>query len=270
MKSPSATFIANEEATQRRPVELYHIYDSNSNHWRYTSGDVSVSYGGNTYTPATIKRSSVKIDDQLNESTLNVQFSQITTPIINYIATYPFDTIWISVNKLHRDQSPLEASVVFIGQIRNVSFRGNIATINCVGFETFLKKPMLRYRYQNGCNNSLYDTRCGVTAASYKTSATVTVSADGLTVSAAAFGGESDGYFTRGKLEYGNEKRLIVGHTGNDLTLRSAMQTLETGHTADAYAGCDLLIETCKNKFNNVVNFFGMPYIPFENPALRW
>jgi hypothetical protein len=44
---------------------------------------------------------------------------------------------------------------------------------------------------------------------------------------------------------------------------------LAVGDTYNIVAGCDRLFGTCKNRFNNVVNFRGEPYIPGQDVILR-
>jgi len=40
------------------------------------------------------------------------------------------------------------------------------------------------------------------------------------------------------------------------------------GKQVIVYAGCDKTPQTCKNKFNNLQNFRGFPYIPVKNPVI--
>jgi hypothetical protein len=41
-----------------------------------------------------------------------------------------------------------------------------------------------------------------------------------------------------------------------------------TGTAFTAYAGCDKSMATCQGKFNNVINFKGMPFIPVAETAV--
>ncbi|MBN2568123.1 MAG: DUF2163 domain-containing protein [Deltaproteobacteria bacterium] len=270
MKSASADYIAKEESSQRKPVELYHIWRDGGENWRYTSGDVSVSFGGNTYAPATLKRGVAKYDSQLEVTTMTVEAQYAETPFIQFIANNPIETFWIQISKLFRDQDPLEAGVIFIGQIKNVSFKGVQAGVECVGFEHFLKMPVPVFRYQLSCNHNLFDEKCKVVKASYKNTTTVSLDATGCILTSADFGAFDEGYFTYGRVEFNNTYRTIISHSGNTVTLAYKFITLETGNSVDVYPGCDGEIETCRDKFSNVNQFLGFPYIPLENPATRF
>ena len=273
MKSVSDDYIALEQADQRKPAEIYHIWRDGGQHWYYTSGDVTVSYDGNDYTPATLKRGGSKYDSQLEVTTMDITAQYAETPVIEYLANNPIEILWIQISKLFRDQSPFEISVVFIGQIKNVSFKGVQANVKCVGFEHFLKMPIPVFRYQLTCNHKLFDTKCTVVKASYKTTTAVTVSGSGLVLTSADFGSEDDGYFILGRIEFGGTYRTIVYHVGNEIHLSYKFNELDTGESVDAYPGCDGKIETCRDKFTvagtNIVHFLGFPYIPQENPSLR-
>lgn len=268
MKEVSAEYIAKEEAAQRLPVELYHFWVVDGNHFYHTSGDVSVVYGGNTYVPATMKRGSVQYDSRLEVSTLDVTATPITDPVVDFIAMNPVTQVWVEVLKLFRDQDPYEACIIFLGQVATVGFKGLTANVKCVGFEAYLTQPIPRYRYQPECNNTLYDDKCKIDKDLYKVVATLSgLSSNGLELTSATFSTKADGYFRFGYVEFGIAKRMITDHVGTLVKIRYRIPDLENGDVVTAYAGCDLNIETCRDKFGNVNQFFGSPFIPAENPA---
>ncbi|MFA5753983.1 MAG: DUF2163 domain-containing protein [Patescibacteria group bacterium] len=268
MKSPSETYIANEEASKRKPVELYKIWVG-STYYYYTNGDVAVVFDSQTYTPATISRGSLENNSTLDVSVMRVQFAPIAVPILQYIAINPIDIIWIEISRLFRDQSPLEKSVIFIGQIKSVSFKGVNAEAECVSFEHFLRMPVPVYRYSISCNHKVFDALCGLTAASYQISASVTLDETQTQLTASAFDALADGYFIGGLAQFEGESRVIIAHTGSVITLAYKFNNLESSDTVDVYPGCDGTPTTCRDKFDNITHYFGFPFIPDENPALR-
>jgi uncharacterized phage protein (TIGR02218 family) len=269
MKDVSATYIANEEAEKRKPVEIYKIWlDSESEYWYYTSGDVAVTYDGNSYTPAQLKRSLVKYDSDLEVTSMTISASYLNDSVVDYLVQNPIEIVWISLMKLHRSDLT-EADVIFIGQIKTVAFKGGDAQINCVGFEHFLKKTIPTWRYQLTCNHTVFDSGCGLTKATYKTTETITLSADGLTLTGTAFGTKADGYFIGGEVVFGYESRPIVYHVDTVIKIAYAFLELETSDSVDAYPGCDGRPETCKDTFSNIINRLGFETTPQENPGLR-
>lgn len=271
MKDVSPSYIAQEEATKRKPVELYDIWRVNGEgeEKNYTTGDVMVPFVGKDYYPATLKRSLVRYDSELDITRCTVQAAFVEDPVLEFIAINPIEIYWIKIMKLHRDQLPLEADVIFLGQIKNVTFKGIQADVECVGFEHFLKMPIPKERYQLTCNWQVFDLKCKIVKASYKTTAAVTLDLTKTILTAAAFGTKPDGYFTGGSVEFGVEARTIVSHVGNIITIVYRMTNLVSGNSVDAYPGCDGRNVTCRDKFVNILNFLGFPYIPIENPAYR-
>lgn len=274
MKTPSAAYSAKETASQRQPVELYHVWHIESDvHWRYTSGDIAVTFGGNVYNPVTIKRGSVVYNSELEVSSLAVSVARTDAPFSEFVARNPIDILWIQVSRLFRDQAPLEAGVIFIGQVKAVSIKGASANVNCVGFENQLRQPVPSERYQVGCNWTVFDlnspkvAKCTLDKDSYKLTTTVTVSADGLELTSSDFALQADDYYQLGYIFFEGQRRLITAHVGSVVTLRFEFVDLESSDSVDAYPGCDGSGVTCRDKYNNIVNFSGFMYIPLDNPA---
>ena len=265
----SATYIAKEEAVQRKPAELYHIWRDGGGHLYYTSGDVSVVFNSNTYTPATIKRGMIKKDSEIEVSTLSIQALNLSSVTTDFFAINPVEILWISVAKIHREQSPLEANIIFLGQIKEVSFSGIAADITCVGFELFLKMPIPQWRFQINCNHKVFDANCSLTKASYKTTTAVTLDATKTQLTSSSFGAQANGYFTGGEITFQDEHRTAIAHVGNLVTLAYPMKNLVSTDTVDAYPGCDGRPETCRDKFNNVIHSLWFKYIPLDNPTQR-
>ena len=267
-KNVTQKYIDKEEAILRQPVELYHIWQDGGSHWRHTSGDVDVVYSGNVYSRAAIERGTVQYDSKLEISTLSIQVKALADPVIKYLARNPLGVYWIEVLKLFRDQTPYEASVIFLGQIRSVSFKGLQGNIECAGFEVYLNRSIPKFRYQTSCNYILLDDYCGLNKTDYDLSVTLTdVRNNGLQLTSLAFGTKPDDYFKFGYAESGDDKRMITYHVGNVIKLRYNIPDLAVGSTITIYAGCDLRPETCRDKFNNLANSLLFPYIPLDNPA---
>jgi hypothetical protein len=279
----------------------------------------------------------------------------VEDPVLEFVAINPVDIYWVMIMKLHREQLPLEADVIFLGQIKSVAFKGIQADVECVGFEHFLKMPIPTERYQITCNWKVFDSKCnGISVSSvnrsrtsnvatieteiahelvigdwavisgmggagyngtweiasvpdtthltyvnagmdeveiadtggaivrdmkikYKVTATVTLDPTKTILTAVIFGTYTAGYFIGGTVEFGVEKRTIVAHSGNTITMSYRMINLDLNNDdisdgdVDVYPGCDGRAATCRDKFvnNNIFNFFGHPYIPIENPAMR-
>lgn len=273
MKTASASLIAQEEAVLREPAELYKFWIDGGPEWHFCDGDISVDYDGDTYLPAAISRSQTSVSIKFEETKLKITIPNVDQPIYQFVQGDPPADIWVSVNKIHRDQSPYETVNVFIGQVSKATLRGESVELDCIGFERFLNTQIPRYRYQPPCNNSLFDTFCTLSKSSYKVTATVT-KVDNDTFSSATFGSYATNYFRFGVIEYTDgdgilHTMMIRSNSGNNIHLRYPEPNIPNGASVDCYPGCDKKINTCETKFSNLLNFFGHPYIPKENAFTR-
>lgn len=138
--------------------------------------------------------------------------------------------------------------------------------------------------YTPECRAELGDSRCGVdiedSAQTYWASGTVTAVSDRKIFADSSLGSEAYevDVFVYGKLTWsepgsgdsytgnnaGREMEIKAFNNGNGaFELFEAMpEDIEVGDEFVVTFGCDKDIETCKNRFNNVVNFRGEPFIP--------
>lgn len=269
MKEVTSSYERLETAVTNKPQELYHFWLGEA-HWTHTSGDAQVTFMGRTYAPAAISRGSVIYNSNMEVSQLTISIARTDDPILKYIAENPVEIVWVEVLRIFRGSPSAGSTVIFIGQIKGVSFKGVTATVQCVGFEAFLKQPIPIDRYGPQCNATLFDERCQVDAEAggfvYELEG-ITVSSAGLEITHEDLLEEDAGFFTLGFIEWGQYKRMVVDHYADKAFLRYPIPDLVTGENITIYAGCDCNLSTCKDKFNNVLNFRGMPYIPMDNPV---
>ncbi|HEY4773976.1 MAG TPA: DUF2163 domain-containing protein [Xanthobacteraceae bacterium] len=136
--------------------------------------------------------------------------------------------------------------------------------------------------YTATCAADLGDARCGIdlTDAAFRGSGEVAALAGTSAFSASGLGGFDDGWFTAGRLTFtsGANAGLAVevkSHrlegTGVTLVLWQAMpEPIAEGDEFTVTAGCDKRFATCRDRFNNAVNFRGFPHIPGNDFVLRY
>jgi uncharacterized phage protein (TIGR02218 family) len=261
-------YTAKELADVLKPIELYHIWFG-STHFYYTDGDRTIHFYNKRYVPAALSRGTISFDSNLEVSQMDITAGRLTDPVISYIAQNPIEIVWIEVLRLFRDQDPLEANPIFLGQIKTVSFQGVSAIAHCVGFEFYLNQPIPKWFYESNCNHRLFDSRCRMDSSSslYRIETNVVVATDGITLTSGVFNAFTAGWFTYGILQFGAYQRAIVSHIGDEIVIKFRILPLVSGNSVIVLAGCDGKIETCRDKFGNVVNFLGFPYVPEDNPV---
>ena len=116
----------------------------------------------------------------------------------------------------------------------------------------------------------LYGPGCGVPRGLHTiVPQTIVETAENHTViTAPPVGTYDNGYFTGGFIGYSGKSRFIVAHSGDVLTLWKSFPELADApdFSVAISAGCNKSIFTCINKFDNVNNFGGFPWIPNINP----
>lgn len=270
----SQDFIDQEEGVRRRPAELYYITNGIDT-MRITSGDITVTYNSNDYTPALIMRGPIKWNSDLSISKTVIKLKYDLDMIDDYINQYVVDTVWVEIYKIHRDMSPLEAYTIFVGKVEAVAFSGNIAEMQIAGLTSYLNNVIPKFRYQSVCNHALYSPECGLDPDNWDYSGVVSdISSDGLWVESTAIktamdtaGVSTDNYCQGGYISYGGYVRYITRQSGAEFYLRYKIPTLSLGEIVTVYAGCDNRNVTCRDKFNNIDNFLGFPFIPWDNPV---
>ncbi len=145
-------------------------------------------------------------------------------------------------------------------QMMNVEIIPNSATGNgnSIGVES----------YSPTCRANLGDVRCKVDIDALKTAFTVS-SASGGSVVAAAFT-QPAAYWTLGRVQWltgANEGTSSMVQAcdpsaTNVFLVSPPLNAIQAGDTGYIYPGCDKQLQTCLEKFNNVVNFRGEPHMP--------
>ena len=164
--------------------------------------------------------------------------------------------------------------VYWKGRVSGSKAGGHSVSLNCESIFTSLRRPGLRARYQRTCRHALYSSNCGVNLETHgREMRLLHIASTNCNIpDASEF---IDGYFTGGMIKApDNSLRLISNHTGASITLSRPIISLETGFVNSGYGGvrvilypgCDRLKSTCIDKFNNVENHGGFPFIPIKNP----
>lgn len=157
------------------------------------------------------------------------------------------------------------------GAITGISVSGGVASFRSPSFiEDPLRTTIPSVTFQGLCNHVLYDDNCKLLATVYRASATV-VSISGDDVVVDAVGGHPDDYYKGGVMvrPSDGDRRLILKQIGTTITLNRPLRDLVAPNVVYIYAGCPHVIDVCRDKFFNVVNYGGHPYIPNVNPFLR-
>lgn len=156
-----------------------------------------------------------------------------------------------------------------IGRIQ-VSNRGR-ATVEILP-RTGAAIAICNEQYSVACRNSLGDALCTVPINNLTTTFTVTAVSSRQSFTASTLNNQADGYYGLGHIvwqgglndQWTSDVRIALANLSIQLFFPPPLGIL-VGDVGVIYPGCDLQQQTCKLKFNNLLNFRAEPYRPQWN-----
>lgn len=253
-----------------QPFELY-LFQTHDQVWRFTSADEEKIYQGATYHPEIISRTNTSASSEVKGGHIKVLVPKDQAIAQLFISFIPSTPLTLVIYRGHDGEPESEIKVAFTGRVLLGQFStDDRCELDCAPDTEILKRNIATACFQRPCNRILFDTGCGLSNAFWRVAGTVqAISEDGLTITIAECATKANGWFNAGHLERGVDRRMILSHAGNQLTLINPMNGLAEGDTVFAYAGCDHTYagpNGCTTKFNNGVNFMGWEWIPARNP----
>lgn len=252
-------------------VEIYTVtYDFNR--WYYTSADENHVENVVTYRTVPIRRSGIELQSDAEAGEFEVEVP-LDVEFLELFRVSPPSGLVTLLCQSFDSNTPDQKFVVFKGSITNVTWGLESATVLCETSSQAIRRMGLRRHYQYGCPHMLYGAGCKVNRNDFLTLGTAS-NVTGTSVDLASAAGKPDDYYAGGYIEYTHSElqtveRISVGSSvgaSGRLNLFSYPVGLVGGTEVRAYAGCNRTIQACADKFDNAVNYGGMPFIPTKNP----
>lgn len=252
--------------------ELYRFVEGDSDFiYTVTSADEEAEYDGDTYTPVPIGRDEVESKGEMTRENVKISFALDNEVARKWFLSSLDFPLTVTIYSQNED---LETETEWKGRLASVAPNRTEIEFTFESVFTSLRRIGLRQRYQITCPHALYGKGCKLDKDDFDTAGTITdVTNAVVTVPEAA--GFADGYFASGIFEdnQGN-LRFIMSHVGSTLTLIRPMNALidyvgnngYAGVTCRLFPGCDRSTTVCNDRFNNLDNHGGFPFIPGVNP----
>jgi len=257
-----------ESVESGAPVEGFKFTGSFTE-YRYTSSQVDVEIFSETYTAIAISRNAVKATTQNDDGgDLEVVVPYDIQLVRDYAYSKAPLRLTLEIVRYHEGSDPVTDWVtIWKGVCTNFSVSDRKCKIRVPSiFSVVLRGELPNVYYQGPCNHRLYDDRCKLSAASFKTTSTITdIDKNVITVTA---DGADDNTMVGGEMvnTTQGERRLIISNVADVITLNFPFYGAEVGDTVEMYQGCDHSFATCGTKFSNQANYGGFPFIPGINP----
>ena len=159
------------------------------------------------------------------------------------------------------------AVAIFSGFVENIMTNGGLLEIS-------VSSNVAKLNYSNSslfspiCRECLGSAKCGVNLNQYKANGTVLqiISQDCIVGNHRTDRNVPVGYYKYGTIKFlGGKLRGITMQIKDEVDgkiyLLKNTKLIEVGDSYGIFAGCNKTLSVCKNKFNNVINFHGEPYI---------
>ena len=258
-----------------RPVELYH-FTSGTTNYRYTSAEGDYVFGGFTWLARPLGRNSIGKSGEVEQTNLEVSLPTTDVLASLYIGIQPAARTDLVVRRVHIDASPTTSITLFNGFVTSAKFKDEKCTFQLKPFNELFHREMPRYTYQGLCNHVLYSGQCGILEAASPNQLVATVNGiqnSGEIITVTGAGSVVDNVSPAQPFKGGmarlvdfSDYRLILDQDGDDLTLLLPFRDSVLGGQIVLQRGCDRTVDTCRTKFNNVINYGGFPHVPGKNP----
>lgn len=263
------------------------------------------------FQPAAVEHSGLRLDAEKAAGQITVTLPRAHPISQLYVLDSPGAQVWLTLATLDNeaDTNPL---VVWVGRVRSAEYDELRCSLSMMHIADVLSRPGLTRKHSRTCPHVLFDpSSCAVKINDYDYVANywkyredgwlVSVSDDGLTLTAAEAANHANGFFDHGFIiiggsystdngavlqhftraqgvtpqgaitakVHGGIRRAIVAHSGNTLTLATPIPpgdyTAEAKRRVSMFAGCDASKTACQTKFGNFVRYGGYHVIPIKN-----
>ena len=250
------------------PIEIFK-FEGTYRDYLYTNCDRDITFMGETYKAIAIRRDTAVIGDQSQDGQeMTIEMPQTEMIVVDYVFGIAPPDLNLTIYRCHQGLDfDTNAIIFWKGVVTGFNVEGDIAKARVPSIlENVFSGNLPNYFYQQSCNHTLYDTRCGIDQALFSSTAVVTaIDGQEITVGSDGF---DDGFLVGGIISIPgkNESRMILANSGEVLRVFFPFSNLSVGDTVNLSAGCDHSIATCRSKFNNGRRFGGFPYVPKDNP----
>lgn len=267
------SFDVRQEAWSLIGETEFYEFDFGTAFERYTSGRRAVTAFGERWLPLSLRREGFDEDYTLKPTEIRLIMA-VRPSFIGLVTQGGVDAVALTITR--------GFGTDYASDYRNPWWRGLLTQVSCGVTEAegvmedgraLLADTLFpRVRVSGSCNNELFDSVCGLSAAAFQQTRTVLeIQQSGLVLKlSGAIPGAAD-YFTLGKIRRtggANFWRLVTKQAGDLYALHVPLIGISVGDSVDVLPGCDLSGSTCLTKYTNIDRHVGMPYAPRTDPVI--
>ena len=228
------------------------VYDNNN----YLGGYVFKKIDFNTSLENSYEDIIIQISSEIENININ-QYLLSNSNVEIKLACYTDDDL----------KKEVVANTIFKGYVKTSEINANFIVLSISPNISKLNKN-INDMFSPICRHCLGGEKCMINFENYKASGVIIeiLSNDSFLGNHRENKQVSIGYYKYGMVKFLSGKLCgfsfqIKDELDNKVFLLKTTNLISIGDKYEIYAGCDKTINTCKEKFNNVINFGGEPYI---------
>jgi len=249
------------------------------------------------FTPAQVAHSSIRNEMEFTDRSVAVRVSSQDPYLRKYFLDAPAVKIDVAIIRVSSSGLNVEdpdaidfernCQVVQSGSLGRIAIESGViqAMLTPLAFDPNRSVP--RFYFQRQCNHMLYDPdTCYIGARQHMISSTIaavdrpnrSITVNSVHAADTFYGGGGDvggSVFNNGYIlhlvtgqRFGIVSATFVPATSTTFVLNHWMDVLAVTDTIEAFWGCNRTAEHCE-RFNNLSNFGGFPYVPNENVGIQ-
>lgn len=240
----------------------------------FTSHDTDLTVGGVTYAADTgaYRPTSVASSGDLSVDNLEVDTVLDAAAITEAdLMAGVYDGATVEIMVCNYADLTQGSMTLRTGTLGEVSVRTGTATVELRGMAQAFQQTVGRVCMRR-CDADFGDSRCGVSLASYTVTGTVLSvdTSNNRVIEVDTLPSAAGGLLTWTSGANNGREMEVVDLSSPYLGLFEAMgATIAPGDTYSVTAGCDRNLSTCRDTYNNVINFRGFPDIPGLDKVLQ-
>lgn len=269
MKASVSTAMASHLAQDVSTLAyLWKVIRQDGEIFGFTNHDQPITYEGLTYEAATgfmpsavTTTSGLSVDDVELEGVLS---SEAISQDDLLIGRWDGAEVWLyQVNYKALADGAIIVRRGWTGEVR----AGQLSFITELRGMTQRLAQQIGQNYSPSCRADFADSRCKLNLANYRVTGAVTdVNSRRSFVDDSR--SESRKYFNAGLIRFtsgenaGSSREVKYFSEGTIICELPFAFDISIGDTYELWRGCDKRLQTCRDKYNNVINFRGEPFVP--------
>lgn len=230
--------------------------------YRFNNGPIVIRYDGADYAPVSIDLSGEFVaSSETQKNALRIRVPLENPVSQDYLAQRIAAVVMVTVFELVEEG----ALVRWKGRITTIDLSEGVVEFVCESVLTAGERNGLSRPYLKQCPYALYSPgQCDVDKTLHEEAGTI-AAVDGLTMTVPQAAALPDDWFTGGIIEYQGMNRYVASHVGDQLILNWPFAAVTLDDPITLYPGCSFDRVTCDEKFDNIENYGGQPWMPTDN-----